>query len=184
MIGYNRDEEDSTKLKEGKDKDIFLPVKNLNRYEASKIATLVACYTIPDKQSDINVEKTFLDVDKNSDDYMNRVIYRAAEVGLFKGYKDGTFKPFQPITRAEFLKVFLTVGGFNVHTKSYATSGFKDVTDHTVWYYPYIAFASNNNIPIIQGYKDGTFRPNNPIGRDEAVKIITNVMFALDWIKK
>jgi hypothetical protein len=182
--GYNRDDEDDSKLKPGMTKDIFLPFRDLNRFEASKIATLVSCYTIPDTQADISKPMTFSDLAANSDEYMNRVIYRTAEVGLVEGYNDGSFKPFQPITRAEFLKVFLTVGEFDVHNQTYANSGFSDVTDPNVWYYPYVAFAKHNDVPIIGGYEDGTFKPNNPIARNEAMKIITNTMFALDWISK
>ena len=182
--GYNRDDEDDSKLKPGMTKDIFLPFRDLNRFEASKIATLVSCYTIPDNQTDIQKAKIFSDLDSNSNEYMERVIYRTAEVNLVGGYTDGTFKPFQPITRAEFLKMFLTVGEFDILNQTYTSSGFSDVNDPNAWYYPYIAFAANNNIPIIGGYEDGTFKPNNPISRNEAMKIITNTMFALDWISK
>ncbi len=180
--GYNRDDEDDSRLKPGMTKDIFLPTRDLNRFEASKIATLISCYTIPDTTTDIIKGRTFSDLNPSSNEYMERVIYRTAEVNLIQGYTDGSFKPFQSITRAEFLKLFLTVGGFDVHNQTYASSGFSDVTDPNAWYYPYIAFASNNAIPIIGGYDNGTFRPNTPIARNEAMKIITNTMLALDWI--
>jgi hypothetical protein len=181
--GYNRDDEDDSKLKPGYTKDIFKPARNLNRFEASKIATLVSCYTIPDNQSDISKPKVFSDVNPDSNEYANRVIYRAAEVGLFDGYEDGSFGPYNDITRAEFLKVFLTVGEFDVESQNYQTSGFTDVNQDD-WYYPWVAYANHNSIPIIGGYDDGTFRPNEPIRRSEAMKIVTNTMHALGWINQ
>jgi len=181
--GYNRDNEDDSKLKPGYTKDMFRPIRNLNRFEASKIATLVSCYTIPDRQMDISKPKVFSDVDDRSEEYTERVIYRSAEVGLFEGYVDGSFGPYNDITRAEFLKVFLTVGEFDVHSQSFNDSGFSDVNPDD-WYYQWVAFANHNAIPIISGYDDGTFKPNEPIRRNEAMKIVTNMMFALGWINQ
>ena len=41
-------------------------------------------------------------------------------------------------------------------------TGFKDVAEN-MWYAEYIKFAVQNG--WINGYSDGTFRPNNPITR-------------------
>jgi len=180
--GYGRDDEDNTQYKPGVFADTFLPARDLNRFEASKIATLISCYTIPDTQADITKPQIYTDVNQFSDEFMNRVVYRAAEVALFEGYQDGTYRPMQPITRAEFLKVLLTVGEFDIHAVTYPTSGFTDVTDQTLWYYDYIAFASHQPDPIVQGFPDGTFRPNAPIKRDQAMNIVTNTFLNLGWI--
>lgn len=51
------------------------------------------------------------------------------------------------------------------------TNYFSDI-DPTSWQAPYANTAKANN--VIGGYPDGTFKPNNPITRAEAFKVIIN----------
>lgn len=84
---------------------------------------------------------------------------------ILSGYPDGTYRPENPVTRAEFAVMIgklLGVGPKN----SYA---FKDTGRH--WANGYIAALAGLN--YINGYNDGTFRPNSLISRAEMVKIIT-----------
>lgn len=85
--------------------------------------------------------------------------------GIVSGYPDGTFKPDKPITKAEFIKIInRTIGN-----RCKANVPFKDVNEND-WFYDEIAKAIKSC--YVQGYGDNTFRPNNPITREEAAKIL------------
>ncbi|MFC1616167.1 S-layer homology domain-containing protein [Patescibacteria group bacterium] len=92
---------------------------------------------------------------------------------IINGYQDGTFKPDRPVNRAEFLKLIIETSNINI-TESTVTP-FPDV-DHESWYGPYLIEAFHNG--WIEGYPDGTFRPENTINRAESIKILGEVQ---DW---
>ena len=87
------------------------------------------------------------------------------EKGIMEGYSDRTFRPNRNITRAEFLKVVNNVFQF----KEEADIAFKDVKENS-WFYEDVKKAVA--VGYIKGYEDETFRPNRPITREEASKII------------
>ena len=87
------------------------------------------------------------------------------EKGVMEGYNDGTFKPDKDITRAEFLKMVNNVFGFTEELDI----EFSDVRKDS-WFYEDIRKAVASG--YIEGYEDGTMRPNRPITREEASKII------------
>jgi len=90
------------------------------------------------------------------------------EKGFIKGYPDGTFKPDNHITRAEFIT--LVNNAFNCRGKTQIS--FKDVAEGT-WYYDAISAAIAEG--YINGYEDGTMRPNNPITRAEVGAIVSKI---------
>ncbi|MFH1720799.1 MAG: S-layer homology domain-containing protein [Patescibacteria group bacterium] len=116
--------------------------------------------------------------------YQDDVYYLATE-GIITGYEDSTFKPGNEITRAEFLTLLMRAleekGYFTYecwYPEMCAFSGdtkpiFKDVTTGE-WYANYIYKAREAG--IVDGYKDGTFKPNDLISRAEAVKMLSNAM--------
>ncbi|CEO10843.1 N-acetylmuramoyl-L-alanine amidase [[Clostridium] sordellii] len=89
--------------------------------------------------------------------------------GYINGYEDNTFRPDANVSRAEFVKILNKVFKFNKTT----TSNFTDV-DPKDWYYNDICIGINEG--YINGYEDNTFRPKNPITREEASKIIAKVI--------
>lgn len=83
---------------------------------------------------------------------------------IINGYEDGTFKPNNNTTRAEFYKIINSLGGFN---KTYAVS-FSDV-QRDDWYHKEVAKG------IKAGYitpTTGNLHPNRPITREDAMRII------------
>ena len=89
------------------------------------------------------------------------------EKGLISGYPDGSFKPDNPVTRAEFLKILLSVLG---KVPIYGVdSRFSDVGQED-WYFGYVMAAVSAG--IVSGYPDGTFKPNVQVTREEAAKIV------------
>ncbi|MBS5915282.1 MAG: S-layer homology domain-containing protein [Clostridiales bacterium] len=109
--------------------------------------------------------------------YADTVGY-AVEKGIVSGYPDGTFRPNQPITRAEFASI---ASRFAALTEEKDLS-FSDL-DASHWGYKAIRLAASNG--WISGYPDNTFRPEQAISRAE-VTSITNRMLNryadLDWI--
>lgn len=89
------------------------------------------------------------------------------ESGVLSGYPDGTFQPDKTVNRAEFLKIVLGAKGVDVGSVSDPT-GFRDM-DEGAWYAPYVRYAKQQG--IVQGYSDGTFKPQQPVNFAEALKM-------------
>lgn len=115
---------------------------------------------------------TFSDL-KNGAWYINAV-QAMANAGYIKGYEDGSFKPDNFITRAEFIAMLMRTN--NIQSFKYLP--FTDVTS-ALWSADAIYTAYTNG--YINGYEDGTFKPDSPITRAEAVKIINAVLDRTDF---
>ncbi|QUL58060.1 S-layer homology domain-containing protein [Paenibacillus tritici] len=85
--------------------------------------------------------------------------------GLLTGYSDGTFRPGTGLTRAEAVKVITTHMGLDGQASS-----FTDVSG-AHWANKYIGAAAGSG--LMNGYSDGTFRPNAKISRSELATLIT-----------
>jgi len=88
--------------------------------------------------------------------------------GYIKGYPDGTFKPDNNITRAEFMTVANNAFGYTEK----AEISYSDVADGS-WYEDAVAVAKAAG--YINGYPDGTMKPDAPITRQEAAVIIAKI---------
>lgn len=89
--------------------------------------------------------------------------------GLISGYQDGSLKPDNQITRAEFTALVNHSFGFN----EIASISFKDVKNGA-WYYNEISKASA--AAYIKGYSDQTFKPNKSITREELAVIVASLL--------
>jgi len=87
------------------------------------------------------------------------------------GGADGRFNPNAAITRAEFAALVVRALGLS-DKDSYAE--FKDVKDEQ-WFSGAVGKAQEYS--IINGYADGTFRPDNTITREEALAVIARAMY-------
>lgn len=93
--------------------------------------------------------------------------------GLSSGYADGSFKPDNPITRAEFITLVNRSFGFT----ETAEVDFADVLS-TDWFSVEIAKAKAAG--YISGYEDNTMRPDNVIVRQEVAAILVRLLGAGD----
>ena len=99
-----------------------------------------------------------------------------AERGIVKGYPDGTFRPLQSLTRAEGVKILLSVLDFqpglesNEFLDTYSDLKFSDVMG---WEKPWVAEAVQRG--MVCGYDDGTFRPHGKLTRAEALKLVFEI---------
>jgi hypothetical protein len=97
-------------------------------------------------------------------------VARLGALGIIAGYPDGTYRPDQPVTRAEFAKIIVSALGVG-EAAQYAAGAtkFPDVAaDH--WATGYINVAVD--VGVINGYPDGTFLPENQVTFAEAIKMI------------
>lgn len=111
-------------------------------------------------------ENSFRDV--NSSMWYNKATSSMAAGGYIQGYADGTFGAKKPITRAEFVCLAARFA-----TKTTGFASYTDV-DNGHWAARSIAICASNG--WVQGYEDGTFRPDQPITRAEAMTIINRML--------
>ncbi|CAH8711759.1 DUF5057 domain-containing protein [Paenibacillus thiaminolyticus] len=100
--------------------------------------------------------------------WSNKQISTLEDAGMITGYPDGTFKPGNFITRAEFAAIASRFDQLN----DQANDMFSDVFGH--WAEKYIVSAANKG--WIKGYPDGTFKPNQYITRAEAMAFINGML--------
>jgi len=103
-----------------------------------------------------------------SSHWAKQYIDKLVENGGISGYGDGTFRPDNTITRAEFTKIIVSV--FDIYGDS--ANGYGDVPQ-SAWYSEYIKKASANGIIYGSG---GMFRPNDNITRQDAALILYRVL--------
>ena len=109
----------------------------------------------------------FMDV--SSDSWYNEAISTLVQAGVLGGYGDGTFRPDQPVTRAELAAILVRVQG---GSESAGNTTFTDTDRH--WAEGYISSAVTSG--LVFGYDDGTFKPNRSITRAEAVTMMNRLL--------
>ncbi len=146
----------------------FEPQSNLTRAQA---VTMLARLTVDASGNSLfqdgNVKTAFSDVPQEA--WYSAEVAFAAKYGIVKGYADGTFKPDQTITRAEFIKM---IAGYQTLSGASAAA-FSDVPAN-YWAAKEIGWAQSQG--WAGGYEDGTFRPQNKITRAEAVKLLNGAL--------
>lgn len=108
--------------------------------------------------------------DVAAEKWCNNAISTLFSMGIIDGYGDGAFRPDGPITRAAFTK--MAVNFFDYHVKDY-DGRFTDV-EGDAWYAGYIQAAAE--LKLIEGFDDGTFRPDDCITRAQACAIINRTL--------
>ena len=113
-------------------------------------------------------ENNFSDV--SADKWYNNAVSTLSNMGVIGGYADGTFRPDAPISRAEFAKIAVS---FTQNTGSATYNYFTDVKT-TDWFAPYVTAAKDAG--LIEGYSDGSFKPESKITRAEACAIVNRTL--------
>jgi hypothetical protein len=102
------------------------------------------------------------------DCWAEEAILALVDEGIIAGYPDGTFKPENPVTRAEFSK--MVARAFAVRAAGEPT--FSDIKDN--WAKAYIAALTEAG--VVSGFPDGTFRPSKDITRAEMTEILIRAL--------
>jgi hypothetical protein len=90
---------------------------------------------------------------------------------VIQGYDDGTFRPDTCVNRAEFLKMLYIMAEQDL--EGGLVEFFPDVSSSD-WFYNYVTNAVDDD--VVQGYKDGYFRPGICVNRAEAMKMAVILM--------
>ena len=114
----------------------------------------------------LTASNSFSDV--TVDLWYNKAVSSMEKGNYVLGYPDGTFGGDRSITRAEFSAILVRFFGTND-----ASASFTDV-DSSHWAYRYIATAASYG--WLEGYPDGTFRPDQPITRAEVMTLINRIL--------
>ncbi|GEM_PF-1385993 len=89
--------------------------------------------------------------------------------GYISGYPDGTFKPDNSITRAEFVVLVNKAMGYTKKGNAY----FRDVNTN---YWGYDEIQKGVSAGYVKGDPDGSFRPNDSVTRQEAAVMISKIL--------
>lgn len=108
--------------------------------------------------------------DVSADKWYNNAVSTLSNMGVIGGYADGTFRPDAPISRAEFAKIAVS---FTQNNGSATYNYFTDVKT-TDWFAPYVTAAKDAG--LIEGYSDGSFKPESKITRAEACAIVNRTL--------
>ena len=152
------------------DNEDLWPVKPQGNITRAEVATIFYRLLKDEVREEIETDvNSFPDV--NADDWFNVTVSSLANMGAISGYEDGTFRPNEPITRAELAA--MAVRFYDTFEAEYEEGTFLDV-DGDEWYADAIAAAEE--LGILGGYPDGTVRPNNNITRAETCAIVNRVL--------
>jgi len=106
--------------------------------------------------------------DVNGTDWFNNAVSTVANAGVVRGMPDGTFRPNQPITRAEVAAI--TARFFD--EAGQVQGAFTDTAGH--WAEDYVNRLAQ--FGWVQGSGDGTFRPDDLITRAEVAAIVNRML--------
>ncbi|WP_226618605.1 S-layer homology domain-containing protein [Cytobacillus firmus] len=137
----------------------FKPNSNVSRAEAVKMIGVALSL-------DGTLKKTIFP-DVKPEMYASGYIDATYKLDIVNGYPDGTFKPEKSITRGEM--AFIMKKAFN-YPDSYKMA-FSDVPSNKFYY---SAVNALKEAAVLEGYEDGTFRPDQPITRAEFATLLAN----------
>lgn len=106
--------------------------------------------------------------DVKTGDWFNNAVSTLSNAGIIAGYEDGSFRPNGYITRAEFATIAARFFDVTYNGKDL----FPDINGH--WAKDYINQAANKG--FVNGYEDGTFKPDRNITRAEAVTLVNRTL--------
>ena len=166
VVGYAED----YRTGQPTDNEDLWPVKPQNNITRAEVASIFYRLLKEDVRDENTTDVSdFSDV--SSSDWYGTTVATLADMGIVKGYEDGTFRPNVPITRAEFAAIATRF--FEETGATYEPGTFTDVTG-SEWFAGAIMDAVN--LGLIGGYEDGTVRPNNNITRAEACAIVNRTL--------
>lgn len=139
----------------------FGPTDNMTRAQAAQMF-----YNLLLDQ-DVPITVSFTDV--AADAWYSKAVNTLASLGIVDGIGDNHYAPERAITRAEFTVIAMRFA----HLDTSGENIFSDVTADA-WYYDYVV--GSIQYGWINGYEDGTFRPNNTITRSEVTAIVNRML--------
>ena len=118
----------------------------------------------PEPEPSTDVSDLFIDVAPNA--WYKDAVQYAYDNGLMTGTSATEFAPEATTTRAMIVSILARLEG----VERAEAAGFADVNDE--WYATAVNWAAN--VGVVNGYEDNTFRPNQPITREQLAAILMN----------
>ena len=121
---------------------------------------------------------TFEDV--KTDYWFYKEVETLYNIGIVDGTEENKFSPDAPVTRAEFAVMAARFANLD-----YKGGNIFDDVPNGHWAYSYINAAANAG--WVEGYPDGSFRPDEPISRAEVVRLVNGMInrnVTLDKLKE
>ncbi len=109
--------------------------------------------------------------DVTSDYWARPFIQTLADNNVISGFPDGSFRPNQSVTRAEFAALIQKAFGNQNRVRQLSAGGFSDVP---AGYWAAAAIQNAYEIGFLSGYPGNVFRPNQQIPKVEAIVSISN----------
>ncbi|WP_372632189.1 S-layer homology domain-containing protein [Cohnella sp.] len=116
----------------------------------------------------IRSDRTFTDVARH---WARADIELLAHKLVLDGASPDKFEPDRTVSRAEFAAMLVRALGL---AGKLGGDAFSDVRPETDWYVGSVGAASDAG--LIEGYEDGTFRPNAPVTREQAVVMLSRAI--------
>ncbi len=140
---------------------------HLLRAQFAKIVTgAVGFHTQEDERPS---HSCFSDVPPDGE-YPHDFVEEAAHRGIVKGRPDGTFGPFDRITRAQLAVMVVRAAEGRLEVPATLDPGFSDMGNLSAEFKEAIAIAKHNG--ILGGYSDGTYRPHDYATRGQMAKMV------------
>lgn len=148
---------------QGYDDGTIKPEANMTRAEVATIFYRL----LTDETRALYKTETSSFSDVASTDWFRTAVSTLVNAGVLTGYSDGTFRPYAPVTRAEFATILskFTESGSG-------SSTFNDIASN--WAKDNINIAYSNG--WITGYSDNTFRPGKVVSRAEVMTMINRLL--------
>lgn len=142
---------------------LFKPEQRITRAE-------FVAYLVKTKQLFLSGDagSAWTDIGKNK--YRTQIV-TAIDYGIVDGYPDSTFRPDQPISRAEIAAILSRSEALDTDNSAPAQS-FRDVPED---HWAYGAIRASVQTRLFDGYADGTFRPDQPMSRAEAAAVLSRI---------
>jgi|GEM_PF-3597759 S-layer domain protein len=155
-------------LMKGKEEGKFMPEEQITREEFVTILLRSIGEEAEPK------ETRFSDVQKS--DWFSGYVEKASELGLVKGYSDGSFGAGQEITRQDMAVLLLKAAEITGKELPVLTSPQKFTDDGQIADYAKTAVTKLQQAKIINGMEDGSFAPSRYATRAEAAQILFSIL--------
>jgi len=132
----------------------------------------VDLFTTPQNDTASKYKQKFWDVGKEH--WAFEYIAELSLCGVINGYADGSFKPENTVTRAEWAKIMILVAGITPNDNSVR---FSDMKGH--WANTYVNAASK----YLTAFSDNSYRPNQAVTREDVTMALVKLKgYSLDEV--
>jgi hypothetical protein len=156
------------------DSFIFGLYKGQNQPDRNKVQTFLRALPEPTVSDRLETGRRALVATRLKDiqtHWAKDAIVELINKGIVSGYPDNSFRPEEPISRAAFVKMLVSVRGI---APEVSVTPFADLAGH--WVQPYVSAAVKAGIIIPTEYPDGRFDPDRAITRVEIAAMVSRAL--------